>query len=194
MNTEWLVNRIRYDINNSFALVDTWFDESNCVLNFQPASTGWTNFQILEHVMITNLYLLKLIKRGTAKAVKKALIAQPVVDWNTYSLNRKELTDIGEHRSFKWNRPEHMAPQNNISLSDIRTRIKEQRNECLEYLSKLKNGEGFLHKTTMTVNNLGKLDVYEYIEFLTLHMCRHMTQMERNKREFLSWKMNMYAA
>lgn len=195
MNIEWLVTRIRYDINNSFTLLDTWFGEQECVLLFKPASPGWTNLQTLEHVMLTNHYLLKLIEKGTAKALKKAQAGQPcTVDWSTYSLSRKALADIGEHGSFQWNRPEHMAPGSRVSASEIRATLKQQRMECLDHLNKLKNGEGFLHRTTMSVNNLGKLDVYEYMEFLTLHICRHLTQMELNKREFLRWKMNRDAA
>ena len=45
------------------------------------------------------------------------------------------------------------------------------------------NGEGVLYQTTMSVNNLGKIDVYEYIYFLARHAQRHLEQMERNERE-----------
>ncbi|MBN8787104.1 MAG: hypothetical protein J0I84_08435 [Terrimonas sp.] len=50
----------------------------------------------------------------------------------------------------------------------------------------MKNGEGVLYKTTMTVNDLGKIDVYEYIYFLAQHGQRHVTQMEKNEAEFKS--------
>jgi hypothetical protein len=42
----------------------------------------------------------------------------------------------------------------------------------------LSNGEGALYKTTMSVNSLGKIDVYEYIYFLAQHGRRHIGQME----------------
>ena len=45
----------------------------------------------------------------------------------------------------------------------------------------MKNGEGLLYKTTMTVNELGKINVYEYIYFLSLHAQRHVTQMKKNE-------------
>jgi hypothetical protein len=47
----------------------------------------------------------------------------------------------------------------------------------------MKNGEGLLYKTTMTVNELGKINVYEYIYFLSLHAQRHVTQMKKNESE-----------
>lgn len=36
----------------------------------------------------------------------------------------------------------------------------------------------------MTVNNLGKIDVYEYIYFLAQHGRRHLTQMQKNEEEY----------
>ncbi len=47
----------------------------------------------------------------------------------------------------------------------------------------MKNGEGLICKTTMTVNELGKINVYEYIYFLSLHAQRHITQMKNNELE-----------
>ena len=56
--------------------------------------------------------------------------------------------------------------------------------ECLSCLDQLKNGEGVLHKTTMSVNDLGKIDVYHYIVFLVQHAKRHLVQMDKIKIEF----------
>jgi DinB superfamily len=186
MNIKTLVGRIRYDITNSFTIIDTWFDEKNCVLNYQPATGGWTGAQILEHVMLTNSYLLLLIEKWTAKALKRAQTKKPEFDWNNYSLDRHQLTEVGMHKSFRWIRPDHMEPQGKWRLNEIRTTLKEQEIDCLNCLDKLQRGEGFLCMTTMSVNNLGKLNVYEYIEFLTLHMIRHVTQLENNKREYFT--------
>jgi hypothetical protein len=41
-----------------------------------------------------------------------------------------------------------------------------------------------LHKTTMTVNDLGKIDVYEYIHFLAQHGQRHLAQMQKKQAEY----------
>jgi hypothetical protein len=51
-------------------------------------------------------------------------------------------------------------------------------------LDQLKNGEGVLHKTMMSVNKLGKIDVYHFIYFLVQHAKRHIGQMEKIKGEF----------
>jgi hypothetical protein len=54
----------------------------------------------------------------------------------------------------------------------------------LNNLESLKNGEGILYKTTMILNNLGKIDVCEYIYFLAQHGRRHVTQMEKNQLNY----------
>jgi hypothetical protein len=41
-----------------------------------------------------------------------------------------------------------------------------------------------LCKTMMSVNNIGKIDVYHYICFLVQHAKRHITQMEKIRDEF----------
>ena len=96
-----------------------------------------------------------------------------------------KLDEIGLHKSFPWIRPEHMEPKGEISLPQVRITIKEQLKKCNKHLDSLPNGEGILYKTTMTVNDLGKIDVYEYIYFLAKHAERHITQMEKNEAEFL---------
>ena len=60
-------------------------------------------------------------------------------------------------------------------------KLDSQPQECLGCLHKIPNGEGILCKTMMTVNNLGKIDVYHYICFLAQHAERHITQMEKIK-------------
>lgn len=65
----------------------------------------------------------------------------------------------------------------------VKTTTKNQCQQCLEHLNQMSNGEGVLLKTTMSVNNLGKIDVYEYIYFLAQHAARHIMQMEHVESE-----------
>ena len=76
-----------------------------------------------------------------------------------------------------------MEPKGQLGLDEIRSLITQQYLQCLQYLELMKNGEGLLYKTTMTVNALGKINVYEYIYFLSLHAQRHITQMKKNESE-----------
>ncbi|ULL16881.1 DinB family protein [Paenibacillus sp. H1-7] len=77
-----------------------------------------------------------------------------------------------------------MEPVGDKTISEIKRIMEEQINECKDILREIPNGEGILYKTTMTVNNLGKIDVYQYIYFLCQHAKRHITQMESVREEF----------
>jgi len=69
-----------------------------------------------------------------------------------------------------------MESKGELNLTKIRSLIIQQYHQCLSNLDLMKNGEGLLCKTTMTVNELGKINVYECIYFLSLHSQRHITQ------------------
>ncbi|MFT3677544.1 MAG: DinB family protein [Chitinophagaceae bacterium] len=77
-----------------------------------------------------------------------------------------------------------MEPEGIRPLAEIRQELKDQAARCLQYLHSMPNGEGIVYKTTMTVNNLGKIDVYQYIYFLAQHAARHITQMQKVQDEF----------
>src|SRR5262245_14978768 len=63
-----VVRRIRDDLVKNFADVDKWFDCDEALLDHVPPRGGWTIRQILEHVSLTNHFLLILIRKGTKKA------------------------------------------------------------------------------------------------------------------------------
>ena len=158
--------------------------EEEVLKNYRPADGGWTILEILEHISLTNHFLLKLIDNGADKALRNInnlSLEKELADFNS---NLDKLIDIGRLNSFTWIRPEHMEPSGQKNESEIKRTLSNQFLRCTYHLSNLKNGEGLLHKTTMSVNNLGKLNVYEYIHFLSQHMVRHLTQMEENKIEF----------
>jgi len=69
-------------------------------------------------------------------------------------------------------------------MGDIKATLKLQLDECLFLLKQLENGEGVLYRTMMSVNGLGKIDVYHYIYFLCQHAKRHTTQMKQIKEGF----------
>ncbi len=48
-----------------------------------------------------------------------------------------------------------MEPTGEISLSEVKVKLDKQLNESMDFLEQLKNGEGVLYKTTMTVDRLG---------------------------------------
>jgi hypothetical protein len=126
-----------------------------------------------------------LIEKGTAKALANTQGRALAIELEAYEFPREKLAAIGVLHAFAWVRPEHMEPYlNQLPLPAIRQQLRDQLAQALGYLYQLPNGEGLLYKTTMSVNDLGKLNVYEYVYFLTQHARRHLTQMQDNAAEF----------
>jgi len=169
---------------DTFTTVDSWFEKDAELLKYTPENGGWTINEILEHIGLTNHFLLILIDKGTNKALQNIHKLDLQTELQNYIFHYDKLTEVGLHKSFGWMRPEHMIPTGEKPPDEVRSLLKEQLNRCLHNLDRLKNGEGVLYKTTMTVNQLGKIDVYEYIYFLAQHGQRHVKQMEKNEAEF----------
>ena len=140
---------------------------------------------MLEHISLTSHFLLILIDKAVTKALKNINNLSLTKELADYHFEKEKLDEVGLYKSFEWIRPEHMEPTGQVPLVQVRETIQTQLNRCLEHLQNMPNGEGVLYKTTMTVNNLGKIDVYEYIYFLAKHAERHIAQMERNESEYL---------
>lgn len=176
---------IERNLINAFNHVDLWFDEPESCRSYKPINGGWSINEILEHISLTNHYLLILIEKGFRKSLKNVQnnILKSEID-KYLAITNLKLDEVAIHSKFTWIRPTHMEPQGNKSSVSIKNLIRLQCDKCAYYLQKMPNGEGVLHKTTMTVNDLGKINVYDYIKFLINHAERHITQMENSKTEF----------
>jgi hypothetical protein len=129
---------------------------------------------------------LILIRKGAKKAkanVHNLDLQQELIN---YTFRKEVLDKIGVHKSFVWIRPEHMEPSGNKDMDEIRKLLRIQLDECLDILNSLSEGQGLLYRTTMTVNNLGKINVYEYIYFLAKHIERHIEQMTKTELECMN--------
>ncbi len=184
MEIREIISEIRECLVTTFEKIDLWFDKDEDMMQFKPLNNGWTIAQILEHIGLTNHFLLILIDKGANKALTNSAQLDLDEELKNYVFQRDKLTEVGLHQSFTWIRPAHMEPNGEKSSAEVRQQLKEQLKQCLAYLDMLKNGEGVLYKTTMSVNNLGKIDVYQYLYFLAQHGQRHLTQMVKNKAQF----------
>jgi hypothetical protein len=184
MNIQELIQEIKNHLTLTFSIVDNWFDKDEKLRMYRPKSGGWSIHQNLEHVSLTNHFLLILIEKGAKKALANTQGLKLEEELENHYFHRDKLEEVGQHRSYAWNRPEHMDPKGERPLVEIRQQLRDQLNQCLIVLEKLPNGEGVFSKTTMTVNGLGRIDVYEFIYFLSQHVQRHISQMEKVEIEF----------
>jgi hypothetical protein len=186
MTFEHIHTNLKRELIRTFAVMDEWFDKERTLRCYKPLSGGWSVNEVLEHVMLTSHFLLILIEKGTIKALHKSngMNTAGLVPAN-YALGNAALQEIADPKAFPWQRPEHHQPTGQQTTHEVRREIRNQLDRCLITLDLLPNGEGVLHHTTMSVNGLGKLDVYQYVYFLALHAQRHLRQMEKIEEEFL---------
>lgn len=166
------------------AKVLKWFDSPDEMLNYCPKDGGWTVSEILEHIGLTSYYLLILIDKAADKALRNINDLSLEKQLDEFKFDLERINTIGVHKSFEWIRPEHMEPSGEKGALAVKDQLISQLYKCLTHLETLKDGQGLLYQTTMSVNQLGKINVYEYIYFLSAHAERHLQQMEENEREF----------
>jgi hypothetical protein len=176
------INTIRTALVDIFDELDTWFDKPVDVRAFKPAPDEWSIDENLEHITLTSHFLLKVIRKGVDRSLKRA--TNHKIEGTESDLER--MTDVGIADSFVWHRPEHMIPTGAKPMNDVRQLMREQQTECLILLQKMPDGEGSLYKVRMSVNNLGKIDTYQWLYFLALHAKRHITQIERTYQQWQS--------
>lgn len=184
MSIQTTITTVQASLTSTFAALDAWFELPADLRAYRPASGGWSADEILEHVVLTNHFLLILIQKATRKALKNASGTDLAVAVAQHTFQLEKLRDIGQPQAFSWIRPEHMEPTGTRPTAETRAQLRRQEAECLGLLAELPNGEGLLYRTTMSVNGLGKIDVYEYLYFLAQHGQRHLTQLSQNATEF----------
>lgn len=168
---------------NNFRELDTWFGKDPVMLHFKPERDQWSAREVLEHISLTNYFLLLVINKATRRALDRKSQGHNVIVPGDYEEKFRQIDVIGS-KSFGWIRPEHMEPTGLKDMQEVRALLKQQFAQCMYNLSLLKNGEGRLVFTNMSVNKLGKLDIYQYIYFLTKHIERHIRQMQRLEKQF----------
>jgi hypothetical protein len=186
MTIQPLLTELEDFLTATFAAVDAWFDQPATLLTFPPADQGWTGSEILTHIGLTNHYLLILIEKGTSKALLNTQSRDLASELASLQSPQARLAAIGVLHAFPWVRPDHMEPRDHPRpLPLVRQQLREQLAQALACLHRLPNCEGVLYQTTMSVNDLGKLNVYEYMYFLGQHAQRHVEQLKENATEYV---------
>jgi hypothetical protein len=160
-----------------------WFERDEALRRFVPSSGGWSIDQVLEHIALTNHFLLLTLRKYVAIAEHRARRGDLLPDGES---DLMRLHVIGERGSFGWNRPDHMEPTGEPSSAEVRVRLYQQLGECLILLQRLEGGVGALCRVTMTVNDLGKIDLYQWQYFLAQHARRHLAQLATVEAEFMA--------
>ncbi len=178
-----VIQSVREALLTNFRELDTWFEKDFDLLHFKPDTDQWNIREVLEHISLTNYFLLLIINKSTRRALDRRHAAKSIIIPADY-MEKFDKIDVISSRSFEWVRPEHLEPSGLQDMRDVRALLKQQFAQSMYNLSLLKNGEGMLVLTNLSVNHLGKLDIYQYIYFLTKHIERHIRQMQRLAKEY----------
>ena len=172
---------VRAALIDVFAEVDRWIERPADVRSFRPASGGWTIDQVLEHISLTNHFLMLTLRKSVETAVSRAARGEPIPEGES---DLERLATIGRRGSFQWVRPEHMEPTGETTSGEVRAILRRQGGECLALLDRMGRGEGALCRLRMSVDALGRIDLYQWLYFLAQHACRHLQQMASAEAEF----------
>ncbi len=172
---------IREALVHTFDQLDEIFDLNEQVRTYKPVPDQWSIDEILEHITLTSHFLILVIKNSRDKALKRSK-TQPIEDAES---NLEAIKRISDPDAFPWVRPEHMEPTGTKPINEVRLTMREQQQECLAALDQLADGQGSLHKVRMSVQNLGKLDIYQWLFFLAQHAQRHLIEIQRIQTQFL---------
>src|SRR4051812_27130935 len=131
-------------LSDVFGELDVWFDRRDDLRRYAPAAGGWSGDQVLEHVALTNHFLLLTLRKFVDVAGRRA--ARAAVPEGEGDLDRLRI--IGQRGSFGWRRPDHMEPAGRPP-AEVRLTLRRQRAECLDLLHRLRHGEGAFCRVTM---------------------------------------------
>lgn len=168
------ITRLQTELDQTFYRLDDFFELPMEVRTIHPAPEEWCIDQILEHITLTNRFLMITLSQSLEKALRRAQ-TQPLP---TDPSDLEKILVIGNPDAFAWIRPEHMQPVG-IPIAETKALLQSQHQECSRILAQLPNGEGALHKVRMSVQELGHLDMYQWLYFIIQHAQRHIIEMER---------------
>lgn len=175
MKNRQAIERIKSELIDTFTKLDTYFDLSPSIRIMHPIQNEWSINEILEHITLTNHFLMITLDNSREKVLRRAK-TQPIPD---VEIDLDHIEIISDPDAFDWIRPEHMEPTRIKPMSAVRQTLQEQMQTCLQTLDDIQNGEGTLHTVRMSVQDLGKLDMYQWLYFLVQHAKRHTIEIER---------------
>lgn len=149
----------------------------------RPEPGGWTGAEVLEHIALTDHFLLRLAQKIGDKAAMRAARGD---EWPTAPPEFAHLEAIAA-REHSWPHPEHMTPTGEASLGEVAQELTEHLAIAHGWLERQPYGEGTLHRIRMSVvGDAGaeddRLHLYQFLAVIELHARRHRAQLARLQR------------
>lgn len=182
MSWEATIDDLSRRLRSAFTAARCWLDVPAALLDYRPPDAGWTVREICEHITLADRHLLILAGKIRDKSRRRVLAGRqgagsPAGFEHLEALARRELV---------WRHPAHMTPTGIPDRDELARRLDADLAACLALLREMPGGEGCLHHIRMSVvPGDDRLDLYQYVAIIALHVERHLEQMERNRAESL---------
>ena len=147
---------------------------SGTELRRAPAAGSWSALEIAEHTALMNHHVLLLVETLAARCrARLARGERPPAE-----PSRLDFLERLAGREFRWQSPAHMVPGGHATSRELAATLRAQRRRALALLARMRDGEGALHRVSMSV--VGRnLDLYQFLALIALHAERHASQMDR---------------
>lgn len=177
------ITTTRIELTNAFNRLFDVFSIREDVLYHQPLNGGWSIYEVLEHVVLANHFLLRIVNKQAEKAMLQANRNGSKCNGQPYSLNTATLKNMGMNGSYIWVPQRYTEPGGDTALLELKISLHDQLNQAIELL-----GNEKLLKAIEDSYVAGKIDALHYLYFLAQHMQRHLGQVSRLKKEFTQWQ------
>jgi len=173
------VGTVGETVRQVFSQLDACFELPGEELGRRPDyPDAWSAAEHLEHVCLANHFLLLTITKGCGKARRRAAAGAQLPEGES---DLALLASIASPGVFDWSPPSHMVPAGGRELAELRAELKSQRDHCLELLACVPSGEGRLCSIRMSVQGLGRLDMYQWLYFLAQHARYHLAMIDKTR-------------
>ena len=181
MTIENTISTIKRDLIRAFAVLDGWFDKDDAFHHYKPPpGDGLVVRDLLEHVMLTSSHMMFLLDNGGEEVLKQARTS----DFNDYIFINLAFDDPAVLQFFT----EIQVERRSIGtrqLQELRAELRDQLNRCLCHLELLNNGEGALYSMKLSTNGTDRIDLYQCINLIALHLWQHVEQLNKIEEEYL---------
>ncbi len=171
------ITKIRIELVNTFNQVFDVFTTREDVLYYQPFNEGWMMLEILEHTLLANYFLLRIVNKQIERAL--ATVSKHAMDNKEYSLDESILLRMEKKGSPLWVPKQYIEPSGEMPLLQLKMNLHDQFNECMKVL---KNRVAI--DAIKNTSERGRIDALHYLYFLVQHMQKHLAQIERVKQDF----------
>src|SRR5688572_15328334 len=102
LSHEKSIDTVRRTLDEVFGALDACFRVPEEVLNKRTTVSRWTIAEVLEHVHLTNHFLMIIIRRHTQKALERKAEGKKVPEDES---DLEKLEPVGILAAFPWPRP-----------------------------------------------------------------------------------------